>query len=155
MIRFGLVILMLRFVNANAQDSLAYKPKEEYEAQINLSFKKRESDSANSFRFESSERKRTMDAPIAYLIVNFKILKAENEVRVRTIRGKDTKTDKIKIGEVMKLEIGFIEDIKSSQEPEELELRFLDKDKKALSRVVFTVSTDGTYLINGEKRGKF
>jgi hypothetical protein len=138
-----------------AQDSLPYKPNEEFEAKIDLSFKQRESDDTNTFRFQESHKKMTMGVPIAFLAINFKVLKVGREVKVKVIRGRDEKTSKIKIGTLIKLELGFIEDVKSNEEPMKVILHFINDQKKEVNQVTFEVATDGTFLVNGEKRGKF
>jgi hypothetical protein len=138
-----------------AQDTLPFKPNDEFEAKIDLSFRQRESDATNTFRFEASSKKRTMGTPIAFLAINFKVLKADGEVKVKIIRGRDEKTSKIKIGTLMKLEMGFIEDIKLNAEPAHVILHFLNDQKKETSQVVLLVAEDGTFSVNGEKRGKF
>ncbi len=138
-----------------AQEALPYKANDEFEAKIDLSFRQREADATNTFRFEESHKKRTMGSPIAFLTINFKVLKADEEIKVKVIRGRDEKTSKIKIGALMKLEMGFIEDIKLNGEPAHVILHFLNDQKKEMSRVVLLVAEDGTFSVNGEKRGKF
>lgn len=71
-----------------AQDSLRYKPSEEFEAKIDLTFKKRDSDGINTFTFSGSTKKRTMDTPIAFLTIHFKILKLNDEVKMKVLRGR-------------------------------------------------------------------
>jgi hypothetical protein len=149
------VVYMMVASSLMAQDALPFKPNDEFEAKIDLSFRQRDSDATNTFRFEESSKKRTMSTPIAFLAINFKILKADGEVKVKVIKGRDEKTSKIKIGTLMKLEMGFIEDIKLNAEPAHIILHFLNDQKKETSQVVLLVAEDGTFSVNGEKRGKF
>jgi hypothetical protein len=74
---------------------------------------------------------------------------------VSVSNGRNSKTSKVKVGNVLKLEVGFIEDIKSSGEAVVLDLVFFDGLKKALRKVVFKIDQDGFFFVNGEKRGKF
>jgi hypothetical protein len=150
----GVVYVMIGSVSM-AQEALPFKPNDEFEAKIDLSFKQRSSDATNTFSFEESHKKRTMGTPIAFLAINFKVLKADGEVKVKVIKGRNEKTSKIKMGTLMKLEMGFIEDIKSNGEPAHIVLRFMNDQKKETSQVDFLVNEDGTFLVNGEKRGKF
>jgi hypothetical protein len=55
----------------------------------------------------------------------------------------------------MKLEIGFIEDVRNGSEGAERVLLFLNDEKKPIRKVVFKIAEDGSYFVNGEKRGKF
>jgi hypothetical protein len=152
-----IISVVFALINSDlvAQETLPFKPNEEFEAKIDLSFKQREGDDVNTFRFEESRKKRTMDTPIAFLSINFKVLKADGEVKMKVIHGREEKTSKIKIGASIKLEMGFIEDIKSNGEPAQIILHFLNDQKKETSQVVLLVAEDGTFSVNGEKRGKF
>lgn len=149
------IFALLICSTALAQEAIPFKPNEEFEAKIDLSFKQREGDGTNTFRFEESRKKKTMGTPIAFLAINFKVLKADGEVKMKIIRGSDGKTSKIKIGSLIKLEMGFIEDIKSNGEPAHVILHFLNDQKKETSQVDLLVAEDGTFSVNGEKRGKF
>ncbi len=55
----------------------------------------------------------------------------------------------------MKLEVGFIEDVKNNDEGVEINLIFLNDLKKPIRKVTFKIGEDGSYFVNGEKRGKF
>jgi hypothetical protein len=149
----GLVLMGLVSL---AQVDLPFKPSDEFEAKIDLTFRERKGDDANTFRYgDDTDKKKTVGRPIAFLAINFKMLKANGAIKVRTIQGSQGKAQKIKENEVMHLEMGFLEDLKSSAVPNELILHFLNDQKKEISKVVLMVEGDGTFLVNGEKRGKF
>lgn len=152
--KMALGFVLMGFI-ATAQDSLRYKPSDEFEAKIDLSFKKRASDGINTFKFSESAKKRTMDTPIAFLTIHFKILKLNNEVKMKVLRGREGRTTKIKVGSVEKIEMGFIEDIKSNGQPAHIILRFLNDQKVETCQVILMIDEDGTFLVNGQKRGKF
>lgn len=152
--KITLVFVLMGFI-VTAQDSLRYKPSEEFEAKIDLSFKKREGDGSNTFTFRESTKKRTMDTPIAFLIIQFKVLKLNDEVKMKILKERGSRTAKIKVGSVEKIEMGFMEDIKSNGQPTHVILRFLNEQKKETCQVVFAITVDGTFSVNDEKRGKF
>jgi hypothetical protein len=150
---FGFV---LAAVFTSAQEDLPFLPANEFEAKVALSFRVRKGEEANTFRFnEEVGRRKTYDKPIAFLAINFKLVKANEIVRMRSVHGSGGKTQKIKENQVLHFEMGFVEDIKSSHVPNELILYFLSDQKKELSKVIFLITADGDFLVNGEKRGKF
>lgn len=96
-----------------------------------------------------------MDTPIAFLTIHFKILKLNDEVKMKVLRGREGRTTKIKVGSVEKIEMGFLEDIKFNGQPAHIILRFLNDQKVETCQVILMIEVDGTFLVNGEKRGKF
>jgi hypothetical protein len=54
----------------------------------------------------------------------------------------------------VKLELGFTDDIKDHVGPYEFTILLLDDGKQPVSRVVIYFKSDGTYLVNGQMRGK-
>jgi hypothetical protein len=139
-----------------AQIDLPFLQGDQFEAKIDLSFRERKEVDANTFQFsDDKERKKTHGKPIAFLAINFTLLKANEIIKVKSIQGNQSKTQKINDKNHLHFEMGFIEDIKVNDIPNELTLLFLDSQKKEMSKVVFLVSQDGTFLVNGEKRGQF
>jgi hypothetical protein len=53
------------------------------------------------------------------------------------------------------LVIGYTDDVKDRVTPHEYILTFLSEDKTPLSRIVIFIDEDGTFAVNGEKRGRF
>jgi hypothetical protein len=150
------IYFALLCVTSTAQVELPFKPNDEFEAKIDLSFKERKGEDVNTFKFnDDTGKKKTVGRPIAFLAINFKMLKANGAIKVKSIQGVQGKTQKIKENIVVHLEMGFLEDIKSTDVPNELVLNFLDDQKIEICKVVFLITEDGTFLVNGEKRGKF
>ncbi|NOS93838.1 MAG: hypothetical protein HOP30_18125 [Cyclobacteriaceae bacterium] len=131
---------------------LPYKANSEYEAKIDLSFREKpKQDNTNTFNF-SVEKKRPV-GPVAYLTIHFKMLISNGEVKIKMIQGEKSRTEKIKVDEVKKLEMGFIDELKL--EGTQLQLVFLNDKKTAISQILISIEKDGTFLMNGERRGKF
>jgi hypothetical protein len=150
------IYFVLLCLTSTAQVDLPFKPNDEFEAKIDLSFKERKGEDVNTFKFnDDTRKKKTVGKPIAFLAINFKMLKANGAIKVKSIQGNQGKTQKIKENIIVHLEMGFLEDIKSTDVPNELVLNFLDDQKKEICKVVFLITEDGTFLVNGEKRGKF
>ena len=55
---------------------------------------------------------------------------------------------------VLKLDLGFTDDIKDRVGAYEYTVFFLNEDKDQVSKIVIYFEKDGTYLVNGETRGK-
>jgi hypothetical protein len=139
-----------------AQVDLPVLSNDQFEAKIDLSFRERKGEEANTFKFEESkEKKKTFGKPIAFLAINFKLLKPVEIIKVKAVQGNQSKTQKIIDDKFLHFEMGFIEDLKTNDIPNELTLLFLGGLKKEMGKVVFLVSEDGTFLVNGEKRGRF
>lgn len=138
------------------QDQLPYKANDEFELKLDLQFKKRPETGANTIDLE----KRTlpsagMNAP--YLYINLRVLKpVQEEVRVK-VEKNDRQTilsRKFDPSVVIKLDLGFTDDIKDHVAANHYIVTFLTKDRTPLSRIEIFFEKDGTYIVNGEKRGK-
>jgi hypothetical protein len=131
-------------------------PADQFESKIDLTFKKRESSDPGTYTFSNgSQPKKTTDTPIAFLAINFMLLRSEGEVKVNVINGRSNRTSKVKVGTPVKLAVGFIEDVKNNGEDVEINLIFSNDLKKPIRKVTFKIGQDGSYFVNGEKRGKF
>jgi hypothetical protein len=140
---------------------LPFKPTQEFEVKLNYQFKQRPQASTSAVYLDESQHdkdRRTSGAVLPYLIINVKMLKlSAEEVRLRVANNRDNKmmNKKITEGYVLPLDIGFTDDVKDRVTPHEYTLFFLSPQKSELSKVVIFVEEDGTFLVNGEKRGKF
>ncbi|HZB14660.1 MAG TPA: hypothetical protein VE467_16590 [Chryseolinea sp.] len=147
---WGAIISVLLF-----QDQAPYKANDEFELKLDLQFKQRPK-SETKIEFD----RRTlptggMNAP--YLFLNLKVLKAvPEEVRIKVLKN-NTQTllsRKFDPNVVLKLDLGFTDDIKDRVTAYHYLITFSSKEKTVLSRIEIFFETDGTYLVNGEKRGK-
>ena len=137
-----------------SQQEISFKAANEYEIKIDLSFRKR--DAINGEVFDAGgSRIKTKDQAIAFLAMSFKLLKSNNETRIRILKGEKGTAKKIKVNEVEKIEVGFIEDLKFNPEPSLLTLLLMNDQKEGISKIILAIEPDGTFLVNGEKRGKF
>ncbi len=138
------------------QDQTRYKSNDEFELKLDLQFKKRPGPDMNKVDLE----KRTlptagMNAP--YLYIDLRVLKpVAEESRVKVLKnGRETlMSRKFDPNLVIKLDLGFTDDIKDQVTPHHYLVTFLSKDKEPLSRIEIVFEEDGTYIVNGEKRGK-
>lgn len=140
-------------------DSIPYKAADEFELKLDFEFRERQRE-ANKVTFEpavtAKDRVRS-SGPLPYLFLNFRVLTQQpDEARMRVIENnsKVVYNRKIDRSSVLKLELGFTDDIKDHIGPYEFAIVLLNEDKEPLRRVVIFFQTDGTYLVNGQVRGK-
>jgi hypothetical protein len=140
---------------------LPFKGKEEFDIKLNYQFKQRPASSTSAVYLDETQRerdRRTSSDQLPYLILNVKLLKlSEEEVRVRVDNNFNSRVMNKKISPemVLPLDLGFTADMKDRVSAHEYTLTFLSPQKSGLSKVVIFVEEDGTFLVNGEKRGKF
>lgn len=134
------------------QDDIAYKPKDEFEVKLDLSFKSKSATEST----KTSREKTTGLLP--YLKLNVRILKLQpDEARIRVIRdSKEAVLNKKLNGEIeIKLDVGYTDDVKGGISGYKHEIQFMSAEKKVLRRILIEIDKEGNYMINGEKRGKF
>jgi hypothetical protein len=140
---------------------LPYKPSDEFEIKLNYQFKPRPTPDKNSLHFEESsveETQRSNSDILPYLILNVKMLKlSTEEVRVRVMNNRNQSiiSKKVETGQVIPIDLGFTADVKDRISPHEYILTFISPKKSETCKVTIHVDEDGTFLVNGEKRGKF
>ena len=137
------------------QDEIGYKPKDEFEIKLDLSFKQKSNsdDDGNIYR-----EKKTATGLLPYLKLDVRILKLQpGEVKLKVIRdSKDAVLNKKLSGTLeIKLEVGYTDDIKAGISGYKHELLFMSAEKNVLSRILIEIDKEGNYMVNGEKRGKF
>ena len=143
-----------------AQVTVPYKPNEEFEVKFNFEFKERPRENANKVMLDATQKefdRSRGSGPLPYLFLNFRVLvQDEGEARVRVFENgkRSIQAKKFDTNTVLKLDLGFTDDIKDRIGPYEYEIVLLSDDKDAISRVVIFFEEDGTYLVNGEVRGK-
>lgn len=155
-------LLLLFVAIAKAQTSEApFKPNEEFQLTVDYKFKPRPTANNSNLNIDytnDSFQRKSVDGPLPYLGINFKMLKLrDNEVRVRVINNanRNVLTRKAKEGEDFKIDLGYTDDMKDRVSPFEYNILFLSPEKAEISRVHLYILEDGTFLVNGEKRGKF
>lgn len=152
-------IFLLLFAITCFQDETPFKPTEEFEVKLNFEFKERIKDS-NKIELNQTQRdyqRSRASGPLPYLFLNLKILKQQaEEVRVRIEQNgaNDVMNRKFDPNTILKLDMGFTDDIKDRVSPYEYTIYFLSKDKKPLSKVTIFFEENGTYIVNGQIRGK-
>ncbi len=138
------------------------KPKDEFEVKLDYQFKSRPPQSINTTVHLDETReehdRRVSSTPLPFLTLNIKMLKlSEEEVRVRVTNNLTLRVAmrKVEAGTTIPLEIGFTDDAKDRVTAHHYFLTLLSPKKAELSKIEILIEEDGTFLVNGEKRGKF
>ncbi|RAV97953.1 hypothetical protein [Pseudochryseolinea flava] len=138
------------------QQSAPFKPNDQFAINLDFQFKTRYVNSS-VVEVGGNEPRSTTGGVLPYLILNVNVLKLEaGEIRVRVedSRGQVVFSRKAENGMIAKLDLGFTDDIKDGVSSRQYEVNFVSKEKTTLSRILIAFEADGTYLVNGEKRGK-
>jgi hypothetical protein len=142
------------------QDEIPFKAEEEFEIKLQFEFKERPRSGANTIELDRTmkeyERSQT-SIPLPYLFLNLRVLKqGADEVRIRVFENgmKSVSGKKFNSTTLFKLDLGFTDDIKDRVGAYEYEIVFLSQDKDPVSKITIYFEEDGTYLVNGQIRGK-
>jgi hypothetical protein len=133
------------------------KPSSEYALKFDLKFK---SEPASATKLESSgsggfsNPKAKLNMP--YLTLNLKLLAlSTDEIRIRVLKESENYINrKILVNDEIKIDIGFIADIKDKEIPNTYQIFFLNAKKESISQIIIFFDDEGNFLVNGEKRGK-
>lgn len=142
--------------------TVPYRAKEDYIVELKYNFKARENTEKATVNWESHNAQgrddRAKTGLLPYLVVNIKILNTKpEEIRFRcdNNRGRSLFNRKSGKEQSFDVDMGYIDDIKDHITANIYTLYALDVNRHELNRVELLVQDDGTFLVNGEKRGKF
>jgi hypothetical protein len=149
-------IILLLFSLLTHQSNAPFKANDEFELKIDLQFRQRPKTDQNTVELDRRSLPTSgMKAP--YLFINLKVLKPvaeETRVKVVNNRGRTLLSRKFDPSVVIKLDLGFTDDLKDRVSAHQYIITFMTKEKVETSKVEIFFEEDGTYLVNGEKRGK-
>ncbi len=137
------------------QQSVPFKPGDEYSFRLDYQFRNKAG--IDRFEVDWSNTQKYSEGTLPYLIVHIKPLKlSANEERVKIVNNRNERiySRKASVDEEIQIEMGFTDDLKDRTAPYEFNIFFTSK-KADNSRINLFVDEEGTFYINGEKRGKF
>ncbi len=147
---------LILFILLTVQDNIPFKAKDEFELKMDYQFKQRISEDRQVLDYRETRPKGT--GPLPYLTLDLKILRMnEGEERIRIYDNKNTfnLTKKLKADTVVKLDLGYTADIKDRVTAHEyIVLLIGENSKEAVSKIVIHVEEDGSFIVNGEERGR-
>ena len=131
-----------------------------FEVKFNFEFKERPRGNPNKVLLDATDQQMERhrgSGPLPYLFLNLRVLKQNpDETRIRVFENgrRSIQAKKFDTNTVLKLDMGFTDDIKDRVGAYEYEIILLSEDKTSTSRITIYFEEDGTYLVNGEIRGK-
>jgi hypothetical protein len=145
----------------NMQSEPPFKPSGDFELKIEYIFKERPPTDRQVVLLDDESNNKASKSgagQLPYLQIQLKVLSVtdqEKRIRILDTEGRIVYNRKGAAGSVIKLDWGFTEDIKYRLISHEYAVQFLDEEKKTVSRIYMFIEEDGTFLVNGETRGKF
>jgi hypothetical protein len=134
------------------------KPKAEFEIKLDYQFKQRPQSDPNTVQLGASYDNKSGAGVLPYLILNIKFLQLQDEkmrMRITTNRNDRPVIKKINVNSEVELDLGFTVDMKDRVTASTYTVTFIAEDKNPVDRILISVDEDGSFFVNGEKRGKF
>ena len=151
---FFLLLLIVGF-----QADVPFKPSDEFQVNIDLKFKAKNSAYGHSTYSRSGDRlDKGSSTPQSFLTVTvnqFKIQDDEVKVVAVDSQGKPLLKKKVSADLSLYFEMGFVEDIKNKTAANEITVYFLSTEKKKLRKIVFSIASDGVFEVNEKWHGQF
>jgi hypothetical protein len=138
-------------------EEVPFKAKEAFEVNLGFEFKSRVHDNTVVYSQATRVTSNNSSGPLPYLKMDLKVLAlSPEEIRVRVVDDKKNviMSKKVVAGDVIKLDLGFTDDIKDGISSRDYIFYFMSQDKKPLTRVHVHFQNDGAFYINEEPRGK-
>jgi hypothetical protein len=146
-----LVVLILA---AFLFQDIPYKEKDQFDLKMDMQFKNRPTNHTNAY---PTQEKTSNNTPLPYIILNLtvlKILEDESKVRVVDETSNTLQTVNLTRRTNVVLDLGFAADIKDNISPQKYSVNFYSAEKQLKRTILIHFEKDGTYYVNGEKRGR-
>ncbi len=143
------------------QEAVPYKPSDEFKIKVDYKFEEHPPIDRTKVVYDiaTDERDRKAIAgPLPYLRLTLTVLKlGSEEIKIKAVNSNDKTVfnRKATVGEVINIDIGFIDDVKDREAPYEFIVLLYSKSKQPISRIHLLIMEDGTFMVNDQKRGKF
>lgn len=140
------------------QADIPFKSSDDFVVNIDLKYKpKPDEHRPNTYSAIGTRMDKNTGALAPFLVINLsklKILPDEVKMRAMDSNGKTIFKRKTSAQDI-KLELGFVDDIKAGDVANEVSIYFLSSEKKEIRKITCTVLSDGTFQVNGKWHGKF
>lgn len=153
---FCIFILLFAF----SQD-VPLKPSDEFEITLDYAFRHHPPVDRNPAFRSQSVRNYGYPASaslLPYLVLSVKLCTLQHaSMRMLVSSNLDSRKlyRKVAEEEVVALDLGFTDDMVDRVSAHRYTITFLTLDKRPVSKIVISVEEDGSFLVNGEKRGRF
>lgn len=137
------------------QESTPFKPDDEYQFTLNYEFRNKAG--IDRFAVDWSNTQKYSEGTLPFATVTIKPLvlsKEEEKAKIITNLGHRIYSRKASTDTDIVIEMGFTDDLKDHISVYEFDIIFFS-GKRDVSRINLFVDKEGTFFINGNKRGKF
>jgi len=152
-------VLVFLFSFILFQGEIPYKPSDEFQVNIDLKFKEKSSGyNPNAFDGNGERLDKPQQGLRAFLAVTVTQLKIQSdEVKIIAVdsQGKTLLKKKASPSLALRFQMGFVEDLKSKRTPSSITVFFISSKKEELRKIVFEVSSNGVFAVNGQWHGQF
>lgn len=151
------LIALSGFAAFGQEAEVPLKPDAEFDFKLDYSFKERMLNEKPDYQAADPDKKLTSTGPLPYLKTELRLLKlATGEVRIKVINHKGTTVinRKASTDSAIKIDWGFSDDVKDQVVSHSYTILLLNDDKQILSKIILQAEADGTFLVNGQKRGR-
>ena len=152
---FNTVLLLLLLFQS---PEVPYRNKEDYQIEIKYDLRSRPAAEANTVHLDPTGVKSHKTGMLPYLLVTVKIFNVkpeETRFRCEDSGGHMKFNRKLPKAASFVVDMGFIDDIKDQLAPNEFTVLAISSAKEPMNRIHMRIEKDGTFLVNGERRGKF
>ncbi len=144
---------------AGFQTEVPFKPSDEFQVNIDLSFMAKDSKFGHTTYNQNGERIDIVPSKLLpFLTVTVKQLKIQSdEFKIAAInsQGKSPAKKKVTSDLELRFDMGFVEDLKKNTAANEITIYFLSDKKKELRKITFSISENGVFDVNGMWHGQF
>ncbi|HMJ68181.1 MAG TPA: hypothetical protein VK508_04775 [Cyclobacteriaceae bacterium] len=137
---------------------IPFRAKEDFQVELKYDLKTRPAKDPNAVTFEGGRVSTNSSGALPYLTVNVTILNPKvEEIRFRCENNLGKSVFNKKADRTLRyvIDMGYIDDLKDHVSPHGYTLFAIADDRVSLNKIEFLVMEDGTFMVNGEKRGKF
>lgn len=157
-----MIIYLISFLLLMQTSEIPYRAKENYQVELKYDLKARPAKDHNSVNLDPNAARGIEEnnylGPLPYLTIKIKILNhVPEEIRFRCENnfGNSLFNRKAEKSLAYEIDMGYLDDVKDRVTAHSYTLYAMTEKKVALNKIEFVVQEDGTFMVNGEKRGKF
>jgi hypothetical protein len=152
-----MILHLISFFLLFQSSEIPFRAKDDFAIELKYNFKEKPTKDANTVAWESNPAKRPTGL-LPYLIINVKILNAKQEetrFKCENNLGRALFNRKAEKGLSYDIDMGYLDDVKDRVTAHKYTLYAVGESREVINKIELLVMEDGTFMVNGEKRGKF
>lgn len=154
-----MLLTFILFLLTYQSPEVPFRSKEDFQVELKYDLRTRPATELNRVTLDPNATglMKPKTGMLPYLLVTVTILNVQQEeVRVRCEENTRTVFNrKLSKSTSFVIDMGYIDDIKDGLAANDFNVLAMNSEKKPLNRIHMRIEKDGTFFVNGEKRGKF